>query len=118
VSVRAKWFDDVLPDQGGDPFAQAQVETVGRPIYLDGDNARLNERLVELVTAESDMFNHGITCAIKDRDDTACSACPVARHDDSPLASLCSVGKEQERVCTALAALRGVRANSGTDSSG
>lgn len=111
MSVKAKWFDDVLPDQGDDdPFAETPaVEDVGRPIDLTGQAPRLNERLVELVNAESELFNRGVTCAIKERSDTACSACPVSRKDGSPLASLCSVGKEQERVCTALAALRGVR---------
>lgn len=108
MSVKAKWFDDVLPDAGDDdPFAE-RIEDVGRPIDLSGE-PRLNERLIELVNAESDLFNQGVTCSIKDRSDTACSACPVSRSDDTPLAALCAIGAEEERVCTALAALRGIR---------
>ena len=108
MSVKAKWFDDALPVMGDDdPFAE-RIEDVGRPIDLTGE-PRLNERLIELVNAESELYNRGVTCPIKDRDDTACSACAIARDDDSPLATLCSIGAEQERVCTALAVLRGVR---------
>lgn len=108
MSVKAKWFDDVLPDTGDDdPFAE-RIEDVGQPIDLTGE-PRLNERLIELVNAESELFNQGVTCSIKDRQDTACSACPVSRSDDSPIAKLCAIGAEEERVCTALAALRRVR---------
>jgi hypothetical protein len=103
VSVRANWFLDELVVEVP---AVVVVEEVGQPIDLHGD-PRLNRRLVELVAEEGHLYDRGVTCAIKDRPDTACSACPVAVVDpDDPHGQLCAVGIEQERVLTTLAVQR------------
>lgn len=67
--------------------------------------ADLEARLDSLLKWEERYFNNGITCAIKDRPDTSCHACPLYKGDDvdSPYRGLCRVGREQERVLTAMA---------------
>lgn len=106
MAVRANWHVPSTSARDGDPLAgapQRRVEDVGKPIDLTGP-PKLNERLVELVGAEGALADRGVTCAIKDRADTTCSACPIACVDEiEPIAALCRVGKEQERVLTLLA---------------
>jgi hypothetical protein len=102
--VRANWFVDDLNVATDDPFL-GDPEEDGQPIELGGDLARLGRRLVELAHQEQTLATAGVTCPIKDRPDTCCSACPV-RGSDEALSSLCDVGQEQERVCTRLAVAR------------
>lgn len=103
MAVRANWHVDLdVPED----TEQLEIETVGKPIDLRGE-PRLNERLAELVAAEAALYERGVTCAVKDRSDTACSACPIRSEDaNDPLAALCRVGSEQERVLTSLAVQR------------
>lgn len=80
---------------------------MGQPIDLDaeGGEARLNERLVVLIQEEGELYAADVRCAIKERDDTSCHACPLYTDDALETRSaLCAVGREQERICTALAA--------------
>lgn len=100
MTVKARWFNaDAIP------AAPAQdVRDVGKPILLRGEQ-QLNERLIALVNAESDLFNQGISCAIRDRPDTTCCSCPVAGVN-AELRNLCDVGQEQERTLTAIAVQR------------
>lgn len=113
MRTMANWH---VGDLGGtsdaDPFADEEalpVEQVGTPIDLSDSIASLSKELQTLMWRECELFNVGLTCAIKDRDDTACSACPVSKHADpqDPLAPLCLVGRDQERVVTTLAVKRG-----------
>lgn len=85
------------------------MEQVGTPISLDGDIASLSKEVESLMWRESNLFNVGVTCSIKDHPETVCSACPVSKHaqPDDPLAPLCQVGREQERIVTTLAVKRG-----------
>lgn len=102
MSVRANWFLDELVVE-----EQPPVEEVGQPIDLLHGDARLNRRLVELVAEEGRLYDRGVTCAIKDRPDTACSACPVFVHaGEGALGQLCALGVEQERTATTLAVQR------------
>jgi len=99
-------MDIDVPDEDVDPLA-ARVEQVGLPITLHADFAELNERLIGLVNTESGLYNAGITCAIRDRQDTTCLACPISAHEEkTELAALCRCGREQERVSTELAVAR------------
>ena len=102
MSVRANWFlDELIVEE------VPAVEEVGQPIDLHHGDARLNRRLVELVALEGRLWDRGVRCAIKDRPDTACSACPVFVHEgDGALGPLCALGVEQERVATTLAVQR------------
>lgn len=102
MAVRANWFlDELIVEEA------PAVEEVGQPIDLHDGNARLNRRLVELVSLEGRLYDRGITCAIKDRPDTACSACPVFVYEgDGPKWQLCALGIEQERLLTTLAVER------------
>lgn len=61
----------------------------------------LHEELAALMREEDLLFQKGVKCPIKDRDDTCCSACPVRVTDPSMArAKLCSVGVDQEKVAT------------------
>lgn len=102
---RANWYTDVDPD-GPALGEQSEIERVGKPIDLSGAPA-LNQRLIELVNMEGVLHARGVRCAIKDRDDTTCSACPVAAEGSTdPLYPLCALGRNQERVSTELGVLR------------
>lgn len=103
MSVRANWFLDELVVEE----APAAVEEVGQPIDLLHGDARLNRRLVELVGEEGRLWDRGIRCAIKDRPDTACSACPIFEYEnEGPRWRLCALGIEQERTATTIAVQR------------
>lgn len=107
MTTRANWHTAELAeltDWPEDPF-EAPIEEVGTPIDLGSPEARLNVELVELLRRENNLDQAGITCAIKDRPDTTCHACPVseAARREKPIGSLCRLGREQERVLTELA---------------
>ena len=110
MGVKANWHvDDLLADTDQDPFdevRETRVEDVGRPIDLSGDEPRLVARTIELVRAESELYNRGVRCPIRERPDTTCSACPVARPGRGALGQLCAVGIEQDQVFTTLAVMR------------
>jgi hypothetical protein len=102
VGVKARWFNEIPAIAQDDPF-RPDVEEIGMPIDLR-DPPALTRRLVELVEIEAALHTRGVTCEVRDRPDTACCACPLARSSpDDPLWPLCRVGQEQERVCTELA---------------
>lgn len=108
MSTRANWFIAQLAslDDEPDPF-DAPIEEVGQRIDLRDPKERLDMRLRELIERESNLFNKGVTCPIKERSDSCCHACPVSKaseHNDA-LAVLCRVGREQEAVLTELAVL-------------
>lgn len=112
-AARARWGLDALEVQtDDDPFGPAipagpsaaavsvDVEAVGLPIELADD---LAPRLVALLKEEGELLQQGVTCAIKDRDETSCHACPLRGHQAFPASRLCVLGVEQERVFTHLA---------------
>lgn len=104
MTVRANWF---VPEDVTDatptamPPVVERMEDVGVPFDLRDPDSLLKE-MTRLLNQEAAMFNQGITCAVKDREDTSCSACAFAHHEEEghPLQPLCHVGREQERVCT------------------
>lgn len=108
TGVRANWFLDELPRLGAaedDPFADVEaqrVEDVGVEIDLRGDT---EQRLAQVIEIEGRVRDDGITCAVRERPDTSCSACPFSRHEqpDSRLHRLCLVGREKERLISYLA---------------
>lgn len=110
AGTKANWH--VAPvlsgaDEEPDPFSMP-IEEVGQRVDLRDPQAGLELRLAELLSREERLFNRGITCAIKDRADTTCHACPVSqahqRHE--PLGVLCRIGRDQEIALTELAVLR------------
>lgn len=106
AAARANWhLDHVETPLSEDPF-DVPVEEVGERIDLTDASERLHARLRILCQREARIAELGITCAIKERPDTACSACPVcqANNPESPISLLCRTGREQEAVCTELAA--------------
>jgi hypothetical protein len=108
MGTKAVWhgMDLEVVDDDVDPLA-ARVEQVGLPITLHADFAELNERLLGLVNTEGSLYNAGITCAIRDRTDSTCLACPISAHEEkTELGALCRCGREQERVATELAVAR------------
>lgn len=99
-AVQADWFTDLTVDDS-DPFA---VEGKGLPVDVSGDVAHLQREIVRLIEKEGRLAERGVTCAIKDREDTSCWACPVFRGRTSDsIAPLCNLGREQERLVTRLA---------------
>lgn len=110
MGVKARWFDEGLPSyEDSDPFATQErldITDVGQPIDLR-EEPKLNGRLIALIQIESEIFERGTTCPIKERPDTTCSACPLRRTDSTdPVKDLCDVGIEQEQVLTELAVVR------------
>ena len=108
MTARANWFVEQIEvaDDPDDPWA-VPIEEVGKRIDLRDPKAALELRLTELLMREGHLFERGVTCAIKDKRDTCCHACPVSKaHDpNEALSALCRIGREQERVCTELAVL-------------
>jgi len=106
MAVRADWHEDApaATSQEVDPFSMGSLATMPT-IPLDTDRQSLYDRLTTLVRHESRLFNKGVTCAVKDAQDTCCSACPLNQSEgDSDESFLCRVGVEQEQVITLLAA--------------
>lgn len=107
MSVRTNWFLDDMPGlDDSDPFAAVEapprVEDVGIPFDLRDIARPLHNAAVELLREEAQLHEQGITCAVKNRSDSSCSACMVS-HDDEPnhpMHRLCAIGREQERVLT------------------
>jgi len=104
VGVTANWFlGDLDVAEESDPLgpSQARIEDIGTPIDLEGDHARLNERLVNLLEQEARLFDSGVTCVVKDNHSGHCSACPIRHRDElDQMTALCNIGVEQERVTT------------------
>lgn len=108
MSTKANWFvDQAVPlDDEPDPFS-APIQEVGERIDLRDGKAALDLRLRELLRREANLFERGTCCAIKDRTDSSCHACPVSKaHDrEDALGVLCRIGREQEVVQTELAVI-------------
>lgn len=101
--VKANWFNDLEVEDEGDPFA---VEEKGLPIEIGDEEARVTRAISKSLDKEGRLAAIGVTCAIKDREDTTCWACPVYRGDTrDSIAPLCNLGREQERLSTRLAVL-------------
>jgi hypothetical protein len=115
VSVKANWHTEVDVPPLTDPFANfveqpvipVAVEDVGKPIDLSSSQPQLRRRLIELVRTESQLYNRGVRCEIRERDDTSCCSCPM-RGRIERVEALCDVGCEQEQVLTTLA-IHGLR---------
>ena len=108
MAAKANWFIQAVEglDDEPDLFA-APIEEVGERIDLRDPKAGLQMRLEELIQREANLYEHQITCPIKDRNDTTCHACPVSKagDPDAALGVLCRVGREQETTLTELAVL-------------
>jgi hypothetical protein len=93
VPVRANWFDD-------DVDLDAEVAKLGKPIQLNAAG-ELRVRLHGLIDEERGLYERGIECAVKDRSDTSCLACPLNGRDER--APLCEIGERQDRLLTEIA---------------
>lgn len=101
--VKARWHAPVIEVDESDPFGDEGAEAPV-PIDLDGEQAVLNQRLVELLEAESRLFDQGVTCEVRGAPGVSCAVCPLSEATAlSPLSALCRLGAEQERVLTAIA---------------
>lgn len=109
TGTRANWFLQSIDDAEADPDDpfQMPVEEVGQRIDLRDPRGKLELRLQELMVRESRLYDRQVTCSIKDRPDTICSACPVSKAHDpgSVLGALCRIGRETEAVATELGVL-------------
>lgn len=103
--TRADWFLDVEVEDG-DPFAATAAEVVGQPIVLVEDEGELRVALADTLTREGELFTRGVVCALKDAPDSTCCSCPIRGAQNGEMATLCSVGREQEAISSKLAALR------------
>lgn len=82
------------------------IEQVGTPIDLSGEQATLQQELTELMNAEADLFDLGVSCGVRDRADSCCHACPISQHQgDGDFANLCRNGRAVEVVVTKLAVI-------------
>lgn len=112
MGLTADWhlgdFETVEREQEYDPLIDPTYSAPLPPIDLATPTPQLREHLGSLVNQEASLFNEGVTCAIRDRDESTCLACPVSASNDysNPMGKLCRVGQEQERVLTVLVAQR------------
>ena len=98
MTVQANWFVADIAAQPDPVFGEARIEQVGAQIDLRAPQ-RLQEQLASLIRAEGELYQRGVTCAIRDRPDTSCCACPAAGLHGV----LCEIGQQQERVVTQMA---------------
>lgn len=108
--MKADWHMPTFDERASeDPLAAPDIEDVGVRVDLraDGGERGLHVRLVELLQHEQALQERGIGCAIKDKMDSSCHACPLnrARTGDA-LGELCRLGMRQELVATELAAIQ------------
>lgn len=104
--VKAQWFNDVAFDEDED-FDPFEVQERGLPIEIGNEEARVAKSIQKSLEKEGRLDEQGITCAIKDRPDTTCWACPVFTSDsNNPLSVLCRLGREQDRLVTRAAQLQ------------
>lgn len=116
MPVRANWFLDDVRVGDSDPFGAAdappapRVQDVGVEFDLRDPDMVL-AGFADLIQVEADLWDQGVTCAVRDRNDTNCSACVFAHHDEDGhrLQRLCQVGREMERVVTTHAHLIDMR---------
>lgn len=111
MPVRAMWHNELVLEEGDDPFADPEpqrIEDVGTPIVLSANDeqAQLQRRLVVTLTREGALDAQGVRCAVKDASDTSCHACPLYLDDGSLAAQLCAIGREQERLCTQITVMQ------------
>jgi len=105
MSVKANWFAE-LPGLGDDdPFTD--TEAADEPAELANPqlaSERLRAEYVALLDHEAALFNCGITCPIRDSEQSICSVCPLSVHADplARLAPLCRLGRRMDRVQTEL----------------
>lgn len=98
-ATKARWFVDDLE-------AEPTVQELGTPVDLRSE-PDLFQRLTELVALEGELFNRGVTCAIRDERDSVCSACPVSQVDSTGgVSDLCRVGTERDRVLSMMVVKR------------
>lgn len=101
AGAKVDWgVEDLAADMDEDPFkGHENVEQQGLPIDLSADEPVLQEKLIELVNSEGALAERGVTCALKDRPDSTCNACPISQHEGSgEMATLCKIGRRQEQV--------------------
>lgn len=99
MSVKARWPGATdAPTVQGDPF-----EGIPEDAEVERDDPR--EHLARLMDRETVLLNRGISCPVRDREDTSCCACPK-RGRVKGLEVLCDVGATSERIITELAVER------------
>lgn len=124
MTIRANWFSgaaDKEAEAEDDPFAHTANGHVPAPANgkhpdagvhptppdywtaseytLETPLEELEARLRELLQREANLDASGITCALKERAEVACSACPISEFGkETKLAALCRLGREQERI--------------------
>ena len=120
MAIKTDWFqtaaDADVGSSGVDPFDPASSIPMGnaihnlpmQPISLDMSLEQLEARAAILVKREGRFYDQGITCAIKDKPDMSCLACPFSKAEDSTnrKCGLCKVGREQDIVGTYMIAKR------------
>lgn len=117
--TRTRWHASVdLPaDDGADPFKNAgPVEQIGLAIDLRPSHAELSAKLKDLLESEGELYARGVRCDLKEMDDSTCSACPISHHTEAghPLATLCRIGREEERTLMDLYLLKHDATGQGT----
>lgn len=103
---QANWFNDIVVDDDDDvdPF---EVHERGLPIEIGDEEARVSAAIQKSLAKEGRFADRGVTCEIKDVPDTTCWACPVYKgNTDDPIAVLCTLGREQDRLLTRAIQLR------------
>lgn len=103
AGVKANWhLADLMPDDS-DPM---DVRTVGKPIELDADVARLRMELRGSLSIENRLYNQGISCELKLQDGWSCRTCPHRTEDvEDPLSRICRMSMRQLEIVDEIDAL-------------
>lgn len=97
--ARCNWHIDVPVDES-DPFATAPADVRTGVRFDLREPDVLRAKLIALTVREEQLRERGMTCSIKDRPDSCCSACPL--YGRAQTRALCKVGREQERTTMAM----------------
>lgn len=100
-TTKANWFvADFVELADDDPFV-GPIEEVGTPIDLSTTESDLHLRLIDLLRTACELDVQGVRCAIRERRDSVCAACPLSRAGEAgAFGDLCRNGIETERVIT------------------
>jgi len=97
MTVRAVWHLQDFMDAQDDPF-DTVVYSSGLVIDLTGDEHELEAALKATLRVESQLFDRGLVCELKDGGQD-CLSCPIPQMNPAErLSRLCRLGKDQVNI--------------------
>jgi len=108
MGIQADWNLAELEKVNDDPF-DTMILTTGLTVDLTGGEEAVYDGLRQTLRIEAELFNHDITCELKDGGQD-CLTCDLYTTDrEERRAPLCMLGRDQRKLeqrCSALTAER------------